>query len=65
MPSFFGLDDNYIQNVHKQIFQMKYYGGFSVIETYNMHIQLRTWYFTTLRETIEEEEKNKQQKSPS
>lgn len=34
---------------------MKYYGGWSFLEAYNLPIGLRSWFFDRLRRQIEQE----------
>jgi hypothetical protein len=41
MRTFFGLTDDYQQDVYEQIFSLKYHGGWSVMEVYNLPVQLR------------------------
>jgi hypothetical protein len=36
---FFGLSDEYIQNVYEQFFILQYHGGWSFIEAYNLPIK--------------------------
>ena len=55
MRSFFGLNLNHIREIHKQFFYMKYYGGWSLFELYNLPIGLRNWYFEMLSTHKEEE----------
>tara|TARA_A100001515_G_scaffold144085_1_gene147079 strand:- start:468 stop:719 length:252 start_codon:yes stop_codon:yes gene_type:complete len=58
--SFFGLSDKYIQSVYEQIFLLKYHGGWSLIEAYNLPIKLREWFLTRLTKQLEKEaEENK------
>jgi hypothetical protein len=46
--SFFGLSDEYIKNVYEQFFLLKYYGGWSFIEAYNLPILIREWFLKRL-----------------
>ena len=46
--SFFGLSDEYIENVYEQIFLLKYHGGWSFIEVYNLPILIRGWFLKRL-----------------
>ncbi len=48
MSSFFGLTPKYIQGVYEEIFQLKYHGGFSVFESYNLPINIRRWFLDRL-----------------
>ena len=53
--NFFGLSNEYIENVYEQFFYMKYYGGWSLFELYNLPIGLRNWFVKKLSEQIEKE----------
>ena len=53
--SFFGLDNDYMKNVYEQFFFLKYHGGWSFTETYNLPIGLRTWFTERLVKQIEDE----------
>ena len=55
--SFFGLNEEYIEYVYEQIFFLKYHGGWSFIETYNLPVQLRDWFTTRLIKQKETEQK--------
>jgi len=52
---FFGLDNDYIENVYDQFFFLKYYGGWSFIEAYNLPIGLRIWFVRKLSDQIKKE----------
>tara|TARA_Y100000034_G_scaffold101995_1_gene126635 strand:- start:63 stop:251 length:189 start_codon:yes stop_codon:yes gene_type:complete len=56
--SFFGLNEEYIQHVYEQFFFLKYYGGWSFIEAYNLPVQLRDWFTKRLVEQKEIEQKS-------
>jgi hypothetical protein len=43
-PTFFGLNEEYSEEVYNQLFYLKHYGGWSFIEAYNLPIQLRHWW---------------------
>ena len=58
MPPFFGLTDEYMENVYEQFFLLKHHGGWSLSELYNLPIGLRGWWF---KRTVEEFEKEKEQ----
>ena len=62
MRSFFGLSLRYIRSIHEQFFYMKYYGGWSLFELYNLPIGLRNWYFELLA-THKKEENEKVKES--
>jgi len=53
--TFFGLSDKYLENVYEQIFLLKYHGGWSFIEIYNLPIGLRRWFLTRLEKQFAEE----------
>lgn len=61
MPTFFGITNRYQESVHKQFHAMKYYGGWSLWELFNLPVGLRNYYASLLEETlktkIEEERK--------
>jgi hypothetical protein len=42
--TFFGLSDQYIEAVYEQLFQLKYYGGWSFFEGYNLPVSIRVWF---------------------
>lgn len=54
-PTFFGLGDEYIESVYEQFFLLKYHGGWSFIEAYNLPIPLRTWFINRLAKQFETE----------
>lgn len=56
-PIFFGLNDDYMKQVYEQFFLLKYHGGWSFIEAYNLPIGLRTWFLERLTKQFEEEKK--------
>jgi len=66
---FFGLKPEDKPEIHKQIFQLMYYGkGFIHSDVYNMPIYLRNFYYKQLLDTRKkenEETKKAQQKSKS
>jgi hypothetical protein len=53
--TFFGLSDSYQENVYEQFFYLKYYGGFSLFESYNLPVQLRKWFLDKLTSQLKEE----------
>lgn len=53
--NFFGLSDKYMETVYEQFFYMKYYGGWSFMEAYNLPIGLRTWFIERLAKQKKEE----------
>jgi hypothetical protein len=44
-----------MQNVYEQFFSLKYYGGWSFIEAYNLPVGLRLWFLEKLKDQIEKE----------
>ena len=44
-----------MESVYEQFFYMKYYGGWSFIEAYNLPIGLRTWFIERLAKQKKEE----------
>tara|TARA_Y100000310_G_C20288085_1_gene625886 strand:+ start:92 stop:331 length:240 start_codon:yes stop_codon:yes gene_type:complete len=53
--TFFGLDDEYIANVYEQFFLLKYHGGWSFFEAYNLPVQIRQWFLDRLIKQVEDE----------
>lgn len=52
---FFGLNDEYIKSVYEEFFLMKYHGGWSFTEAYNLPVQIRRWFLQRLVKEIEAE----------
>ncbi len=44
-----------MENVYEQFFALKYHGGWSFIEAYNLPVALRVWFLNKLIEQIEKE----------
>tara|TARA_R110000824_G_scaffold135069_1_gene298104 strand:- start:70 stop:219 length:150 start_codon:yes stop_codon:yes gene_type:complete len=44
-----------MENVYEQFFSLKYYGGWSFIEAYNLPVGLRVWFLKKLIDQIEKE----------
>ncbi len=57
LRTFFGLTDEYIEQVYEQFFYLQYVGGWSFIEAYNLPVGLRTWFVKRLTKQIETENK--------
>jgi len=55
LRTFFGLSDEYIKNVYEEFFAMKYYGGWSFMEAYNLPVLIRRWFLKRLAEEIQKE----------
>ena len=53
--TFFGLSDRHIQKVYEQFFYLKYYGGWSFIEAYNLPVLMRRWFLQRLADQKKEE----------
>ena len=53
--TFFGLSDKYMEQVYDQFFLLKYHGGWSFIEAYNLPVGLRTWFLKRLARQFEKE----------
>lgn len=55
MRSFFGLTDDYMEHIYEQFFFLKYSGGWSFAEAYNLPVGLRRWFVERLVRQLEEE----------
>tara|TARA_Y100001938_G_C7819553_1_gene295919 strand:- start:321 stop:506 length:186 start_codon:yes stop_codon:yes gene_type:complete len=44
-----------MENIYEQFFFLKYYGGWSFIEAYNLPVGLRTWFVKRLSDQMEKE----------
>ena len=55
MPGFYGLDDDYILDVYEQFFFLKYHGGWSFSEAYNLPIKIRHWFVHRLVKQLNDE----------
>ena len=53
--TFFGLNDDYIEGVYEAFFYLKYYGGWSFTEAYNLPIVIREWFLKRLAKQLEME----------
>jgi hypothetical protein len=53
--NFFGLSDQYIENVYEAFFALKYHGGWSFTEAYNLPIPIRDWFVKRLVKQKKEE----------
>tara|TARA_B100000073_G_C23697539_1_gene558966 strand:- start:1078 stop:1296 length:219 start_codon:yes stop_codon:yes gene_type:complete len=42
-------------NVYEQFFLLKYHGGWSFIEAYNLPVKLRTWFMKRLQQQFKDE----------
>ena len=57
MRTFFGLSDEYAESIYEEFFNLKYYGGWSFFEAYNLPIVLRRWFLNRLVQQKEKENK--------
>jgi hypothetical protein len=55
MRTFFGLTDEYTENVYETFFFLKYAGGWSFSEAYNLPVGLRMWFVERLVRQLEME----------
>ncbi len=53
--TFFGLTPDYMENIYEQFFFLKYSGGWSLSEAYNLPIGLRKWFVERLVKQLESE----------
>lgn len=53
--TFFGLTDEYMENIYEQFFFLKYSGGWSFSEAYNLPVGLRKWFVERLLKQLEDE----------
>ena len=53
--TFFGLSNDYMEQVYEQFFLLKHHGGWSFIEAYNLPVGLRHWFVNRLAKHFEEE----------
>jgi len=53
--TFFGLSSEYQQNIYEVFFYLKYFGGFSLFESYNLPVGLRKWFIDKLMNQLKEE----------
>ena len=44
-----------MENVYEQFFLMKYFGGWSFMEAYNLPVALRTWFMKRLAKQLKDE----------
>ena len=54
-PTFFGLNSEYMEFVYNDFFLLKYHGGWSFIEAYNLPVGLRKWFLKRLQRQFEDE----------
>ena len=55
LRTFFGLTGKYMENVYEQFFFLKYSGGWSLFEAYNLPVGLRKWFVDRLIKQLQAE----------
>lgn len=55
MRNSFGLAPDYMEQVYEAFFFLKYYGGWSFIEAYNLPVGLRSWFVKRLNKQLKDE----------
>jgi hypothetical protein len=55
--TFFGLTNKYQEAMYEQFFLLKHFGGWSLIEIYNLPVGLRLWFLKRLEKQFAEEKK--------
>lgn len=65
MRNFFGLNDDYAKNVYETFFLLKYHGGWSFTEAYNLPVVIRTWFLNRLVKQFEDEKQEVEKASRS
>ena len=55
MRGSFGLTPEHATQLYEQFFLMKYHGGWSFIEAYNLPIVLRVWFLERLQKQFKDE----------
>ena len=63
MPTFFGLTDEYTEQIYEQFFILKHHGGWSLYELYNLPVGLRNWFFNRMIQEFEKERKETEKAS--
>ena len=58
LRTFFGLSDEYIQEMYEQFFLLKYHAGWSLFEAYNLPVGLRNWFIQRLVKQFEQEKED-------
>ena len=62
LRTFFGLSPDYMESVYETFFILKYHGGWSFIEAYNLPVKLRRWFTKRLEKQFKQE-KSQMEKS--
>ena len=57
-PTFFGLNDEYIASVYEEFFLLKYHGGWSFTEAFNLPVVLRRWFLQRLADQLKREKEH-------
>ena len=65
MRNSFGLSNDYIQQVYEEFFLLKYHGGWSFIEAYNLPVPIRRWFLNRLADQIKKESDQMKKSSKS
>ena len=55
MRGSFGLTPKHATQLYEQFFLLKYHGGWSFTEAYNLPVRLRGWFLNRLAEEIKKE----------
>ncbi len=55
MRTSFGLGPDYMEKVYEVFFFLKYHGGWSFIEAYNLPVGLRNWFVERLSKQLKSE----------
>jgi|TARA_R100000008_G_C3552913_1_gene151495 hypothetical protein len=63
MRSFFGLNDDYAKNVYETFFLLKYHGGWSFTEAYNLPVVIRNWFLNRLVKQFQDEKEQMERSS--
>ncbi len=53
--TFFGLSEKYTEIMYEEMFQLKYHGGWSFFESYNLPVNIRNWFLERLIKEKEDE----------
>ena len=61
MRNSFGLSDEYSENLYEAFFFLKYYGGWSFVEAYNLPVGLRNWFIERLKKQLNDESNTNKQ----
>ena len=56
--TFFGLTDNYMEQVYEQVFNLIQHGNWSFSEAYSLPVGLRYWFFNRMVKHFEDKKKH-------